>query len=203
MSTSKARGFTLIEIMVVLAIIGAIMVSIAPRLVDRKSKMKESVRKLATLTREIHNAARLYNSTYRIVIKMDEKKGHSYSIESAPGNVTLLSSAQEEEMQKMISSDQEKAKSKSKHQFAEDSRILKKPVELPNGFYFGEIEYGNRSEGISEGVAYIHFFPQGLTEEAVIHLTDRKTLNWTIALHPITGRADLYEKKLGLKDLRN
>ncbi|MCM2280629.1 MAG: type II secretion system GspH family protein [Bdellovibrionaceae bacterium] len=197
---TRIAGFTLIEVMVVMAIIGGILVVLAPRLVDKKSKMKDAVRELTTLTREIHNAARLFNSTYRLVVRMDDKKGHTYTVESTPGNATVLSEEQEEELDKGLSTDQDKAQ--SKNEFSEDPRVLKKAVQLPSGFYIGEIEYGNRSEPMTEGVAYIHFFPQGLTEEAVIHLTDRKTLNWTIALHPITGRANLFERRVTLRELR-
>lgn len=197
----RASGFTLIEIMVVLVIIGTVIATIAPKLVDRKMRMRESVRKLATLTREIHNASRLYNATYRLVIKMDDKKGHSYTVESAPGNVTLLTEDQAEAEAKANSGKNKEDLPKS--DFSEDARVLKRPEELPKGFYIGSVEYGNRKEEISEGVAYIHFFPQGLTEEAVIHLTDKKSLNWTIALHPITGRADLYEKDVSIKELRD
>lgn len=200
MSTQDRRGFTLIELLVVLAIIGGILAIVSPRLLDKKSKMKEAVRELAGLVREVHNAARLHNQTFRLVIKMSEK-GHSYSLEAAPGNVTLMTEEQAEDEEKSSTFDS-REKSKKKNQFSEDSRFLKKPRELPRGFYFGEIEYGNRSEAVGDGTAYIHFFPQGLVEEAVIHLTDRRKLNWTIALHPITGRANLYEGKVPLKELR-
>jgi general secretion pathway protein H len=181
-------------------IIGTILATIAPKLVDRKMRMRESVRKLASLTREVHNASRLYNATYRLVITMDDKKGHSYTVESAPGNVTLLTEDQAEEEAKASSGKSDEDLPKS--EFSEDARVLKRPEELPKGFYVGSVEYGNRTDAINDGVAYIHFFPQGLTEEAVIHLTDKKSLHWTIALHPITGRANLYERNISLRELR-
>ncbi len=193
-------GFTLIEIMVVLAIIGTVLVTVAPRLVDKKSDMKQAVRQLAGLTREIHNAARLYNATFRLVIRMQEGKVHSYEVESAPGNVTLLSEEQEEDLED--ASSEAKEKEVKRRGFSADARVLKAAKELPKGFYFGIVEYGNRKEAIGSGVAYIHFFPQGLTDEAVIQLTDKKKLNWTIALHPITGHANIYEKKISIQELR-
>jgi general secretion pathway protein H len=194
------NGFTLIEVMVVLAIIGAILVTVAPRLVDKKTTMKTTVRAFASTTREIHNAARLFNSTYRLVISMDAEEGHSYYIESAPGNVPLLTEEQQADDSKLSKEElEEKAK---KNGFSADARILKSPVSLPRGLYFDEIEYGNRPTAINAGKAYIHFLPQGLVEEAVIHLTDRKTLNWTIAIHPITGQSDIFDGKKALKELR-
>ncbi len=194
------NGFTLIEVMVVLAIIGAILVTVAPRLVDRKTTMKSTVRAFASTTREIHNASRLFNSTYRLVISMSAEEGHSYYIESAPGNVPLLTDDQLKDESKL--SDEELEEKQKKIGFSADARILKSPVSLPRGLFFEEIEYGNRSYVISEGKAYIHFLPQGLVEEAVIHLTDRKTLNWTIAIHPITGQSDIFDGKKPLKELR-
>lgn len=194
------RGFSLVEIMVVLAIIGGLLVMITPRLQDKRSAIQGAVREIATLTREVHNHARLFNSTYRLVIEMNPEEGHTYWIESAPGNIALMSEEQAKENANL--SEEERAKLQERTGFSEDSRILKKRQSLPRGLFFGGVEYGNRLEAINEGRAYIHFFPQGLTEEAVIHLTDQKTLNWSLALHPITGVCDIFDGKKTLKDLR-
>lgn len=200
MHSLRRAGFTLIEIMVVIAIIGGVMAIVAPRLVNPKSRMKEAVREFATMTRDVHNAARLFNSTYRIVLTLDDKDGHSYKIESAPGNVTSMSEEQEEELEKQMSSDRERMA--AKNEFSEDARILKKPVKLPRGFFIGTVETGGRSREITEGTARILFYPQGMTDESIIHFTDRKTLNWTVTIHPITGRAHIFDRKVSLKELR-
>jgi general secretion pathway protein H len=194
------RGFSLIEIMIVLAIIGGMLAIGAPRLFNSSSAMRGAVRKMAVMTRDLRNTARLTNSTMRIVISMDDEKGHSYWIESAPGNVTLLSEEQEKELSSLTSSQQEDQKGSSK--FSEDSRVLKSPQTLPRGMYFGGVEYADRKEETTSGTTYVHFFPQGLAEDVAIHLTDRKTLNWTIAIHPLTGRADIFEKKISVKEIR-
>jgi len=199
---ANQKGLTLIEIMVVLAIVGGILAAIAPRLVNPKLAMKSAVREFATLTREIHNNARLFNSTYRLVIKMDPKEGHSYSLESSTGAVRLLTQEQKRELEFASSDQQERAEKKLRDQFSEDGRILKKPKVLPRGLFFESIEYGNREEVLTEGVAYIYFFPQGLAEEAVVHIGDRKSLNWTVSIHSITGKASIIDGKKSLKELR-
>lgn len=197
------NGFTLIEILVVLAIIGGILVTVAPRLGDKKTQMQSTVRALASTSREIHNAARLFNSTYRLVINMDAEEGHSYYIESAPGNIALLTDEQQKEAEKNKTIGDDDEEKKTKGLFSEDARILKSPVSLPRGLFFEEVEYAGRPAPLNVGKAYIHYLPQGLVEEAAIHITDRKTLNWTIAIHPITGLTDIFDGKKSLKELRS
>jgi prepilin-type N-terminal cleavage/methylation domain-containing protein len=193
------RGFTLIEIMIVLAIIGGILAVGVPRLFNSTTAMRSTIRKLAIVPREIRNIARLYNMTGRIVINMDDEKGHSFWVETAPGSVTLLSQEQEEELARMTSSQRDDEKPKS--QFQAETRVMKKPVSLPRGLFFEGVEYAGKEKGVSGGKAYVHFFPQGRAEEVAIHLTDRKTLNWTVTIQPLTGRAEIYERKASLKEL--
>jgi len=43
-------------------------------------------------------------------------------------------------------------------------------------------------EPIKEGLAYVHFFPHGVTEQAVIHLEDTQENKKTLAITPLVGR---------------
>jgi general secretion pathway protein H len=193
-------GFTLIEIMIVIAILAAVTAIGVPRMFGGATRMRSAIRKMAIMTREVRNVARLTQSTGRIVINMEAEKPHTYWVESAPGNAPMLSEEQEEELERMTRSQREDEAPKS--QFKPETSVVKTPIELPRGLYFEGVELGSRKEEITEGKAYIHFFPQGLSEEAAIHISDRKSLNWTITVHPLTGRADVYERKIMLKDLR-
>jgi general secretion pathway protein H len=196
-----SRGFTLIEIMIVIAIIAGIIAIGAPKLFSSSASMRTAVRKLAVLTREVRNNSRLYNVTSRLVISIGKEKGDSYWVESAEGVAPLMTEDQEKEIEKLTEI-QKESSVKSAH-FQQDSRVLKGTVTLPKGLHFEEVEYGAREKSIGEGNAMIHFFPQGISEEVAIHLTDHKTLNWTITINPLTGRADVFEKKVTLKELRN
>ncbi len=201
--TSVHAGFTLIEVMVVITIIAAVIAVAAPKMFDTKAKIKGAVRRIAVLPREIHNAARLYNSTMRLVLSMpeDPSKEHSYWVESAPGNVVLLSEDQEKEQERLTELQRDKSEQKN-NGFSTDPRVMKNPISLPKGLYFVDIEYANRLSAISSGTAYVHFFPQGLVEEALIHISDKKTLNWSIRINPITGKVDLFDHKVSIKELR-
>jgi general secretion pathway protein H len=193
-------GFTLIEIMVVIGIIAAVLAIGAPRLLGTANSMRASIRKLAVLTREIRNVARLTNSTGRLVIQMDEEKGHSYWVETASGNALLLTAEQERELERLTELQREEQGPKAA--FKPDSRLVRSPISLPRGLFFGSVELGAKDTTLTEGKAYIHFFPAGLSEEAAIYITDRKTLNWTITIHPLTGRAEVLERKVSLKEQR-
>lgn len=197
---ASRRGFTLIEVMIVMAIIAGILAVGAPRLFNTSAQMRSAVRRMAVMTREVRNLARLSNSTMRIAVSMNDEKGHSYWIEAAPGNVTLLTAEQERELEQMTSLRRDEEK--PKNEFSMDTRILKSPERLPRGLYFENVEVSSRPEPVSSGAAFVHFFPQGLSEAAAIHLTDRNNRYWTITINPLTGRADVFERKVELKEIQ-
>jgi Tfp pilus assembly protein FimT len=185
--------------MIVIAIIAGIIAIGAPKLFSSAAAQRTAVRKLAVMTREIRNNSRLYNCTTRIVISMEKDKGHGYTIESAEGNAALMTEDQEKEVEKLTDIQKENEGKSAK--FSQETRVLKKPIALPKGLFFESVEYTGRTKPITEGTAMVNFFPQGLSEEVAIHMTDRKTLNWTIAINPLTGRADVYERKITLKEI--
>ena len=78
-----------------------------------------------------------------------------------------------------------------------------KPFTLPAPLKFKSVEFAQKTAAQNEGRIYIHFFPQGLIEEAAIHLTAGQKLNWTVAYHPVTGKATVISREISLKDLRS
>jgi hypothetical protein len=44
---------------------------------------------------------------------------------------------------------------------------------------------------MTEGKGYVYFFPMGMTEAAVIHLSDGKQTFYTLIVHPLTGRVSV------------
>ena len=200
MNMRSSKGMTLIEIMVVMAILGGILAVAAPRLFTTGNQMRSAVRKLAVMTRDMRNNARLYNVTTRLAITMDDDKGHSYNVESAQGSVLELTEDQRKDLERLTEAQREGAAKKAT--FEQETRVLKKPITLPRGLYFGGVEVARKTGETTSGTAYVQFLPQGLADEAVIYLTDRKSLNWTIAINPLTGRADVFERKLTLKEVR-
>ncbi len=194
------RGFTLVEIMIVIAIIAGVLAIGVPKMFSSSTAMRGAVRKIAVMSRDIRNNSRLYDVTTRLVISLDKQKGYSYAVESSPGVVLMASETKEKELEKLTTLQQEGEKKKT--DFSPEARVLKKVVGLPKGMIFEDVEKGGQTEIITEGKAYINFYPQGLAEESAIHLGDGKALHWTIVVNPLTGRADVYEKHVTLKEIK-
>ncbi len=192
------RGFTLIEIMIVLVIIGMVLAVAAPKLANSKGKLKDEVKHIALIAKEIHNVARLENRTYRIVFAMDEKKARSYWIESAPANVTLLSTDQIKKMKD--ETDPKKLLIAKNNGFEVSRSILKDAVQLPKDLFIDSIEFAD-GKTVAGEQASIHFFAQGLVQEAAIHLSDHKTLVWTIYISPLTAHTIVFERNESLKEI--
>jgi general secretion pathway protein H len=193
------RGFTLIEVMIVLSILAAVIALGAPKLFKKNSNLKTTVRHFIVLSREIRNKARLNNSTYRLAIRM-EPKNEKYWVERASGPIPLDPDAAEKE--------KERLKSVSKDEkgppplFQMDPSLTKKEQELPSGFRFANVETINMKQPQTEGVAYIHFFAEGFVEAAVIQISNGNNSTWTLVFNPLTGQADIVEKAKSLKDIQ-
>lgn len=80
--------------------------------------------------------------------------------------------------------------------------MTKEPRPIPSGLRFDRVELARLEHPITNGKAYIHYMPEGLVDEANIHIKGEKTQAWTITIHPLTGKAELVEKSLSLKDMK-
>ena len=78
------KGLSLVEIMVVLAIVGIFVTFGARKLINNSTQMKSSVRQFAVMVKKLRTRARVRNKTYRIVFDLpeDKNKEQSYWVES-------------------------------------------------------------------------------------------------------------------------
>ncbi len=192
------RGFTLIEVMIVIAIIAGLIAVGAPRLLKKDTNIKTVARQLTVLVKEIRNQAKLFNSTYRLVIRIEPGQ-ESYWVEKASGPALIDTEKLKEEYEGK-NSQNEKDKDAPPPLFQIDKRLSKKEKILPSNLHFAQVETINMSQPITSGLAYIHFFPEGLLEASAIQITDKKN-TWTLVFNPLTGQADVVEKATNLKDI--
>jgi len=64
---------------------------------------------------------------------------------------------------------------------------------LPDGVYFKEVMVEGIENVIEEGEARIIYKATGRVDTAVIHLIDDFEHEWTLVVHPLTGRIKVYE----------
>ncbi len=201
----NSNGITLIEMMIVTAIIAGTIGLAISYINNRNTDTKSFLRKFTVLSRELHTRAKLNGVTYRLVLDLGEpgdgtrKVEHKYWVER--GNAKFVMSEKEEERARERLQEDDPEKQKDPKGFEIDTTMVKEPSELPHGLSFDRIELTRVPGAISEGRAFIHYLPQGLVDEAAIHIKGDKGQAWTIAIHPLTGRAELISKSVSLKEI--
>ncbi len=197
LSQKPSKGFTLIEMMIVLVIVGAVVTFALPKINGRENNIKSVARRISVLSRSVHNAARLSGRTYRIVFQMGDKNKQLYWVEASTSQGALVEPMSTEESRETGDN-----KEKRTSNFEIDYTIMKQPSELPGGLIFEDIELASQEKKATQGKAYIHYLPQGFTDEAAVHIGDGKELHWTLRVHPLTGQMETIGRYFTLKDVR-
>jgi len=204
----KARnGFTLLEIMIVTAILAASIMLALPYITNRNQQTRAFLRELIVLSRELHTKAKLHGVAYRLVIELPpprsvgESKPQQFWIEKSNSKLTLSENEEGQALKRESETDENKRK--DPRGFEVDTGIIKEPRRLPPGLTFEKIELSRLKAPIVFGKAFIHYLPQGLVDEAAIHIKGQGSQAWTLAIHPLTGRAELISKPLSLKEIKS
>jgi prepilin-type N-terminal cleavage/methylation domain-containing protein len=185
------RAFTLIEILVVLAIMGSLAVLGVSRL-NRTENLKTTIRQMSTVMKKTRAFAKLNGKTYRLVIRMDPKGPHTYWVESSNKMDPKANDKYK------LSMDKEKEQENDGFQRASD--ILTNPKKIPGEWSFGRVESSGHPDSQETESAYVYFFPQGVSEEAVIQITNKNKTTWTLHLNPLISSPDVFEEAKSLKD---
>lgn len=202
------KGFTLIEMMVVLAILGGVIALASPYLSSRNSKTKAFLRHFVVMSRDLHTRAKLQGAIYRLVLDLKTPAENSrenpppqqWWVERSNGKA-ILKSNEEEEARKPPEPGEEKVA--DPRGFAMDPQFSKGPQDLPPGLHIDQVELTRLKDPIKEGKAFIHYLPEGLVDEAAIHIKGEKTQVWTLSIHPLTGKAELISKTISLEQMRS
>lgn len=188
---SEAEGFTLIELLVVLGIIVLISIMVIPNVSNYfQLSLNSATRDLASTIKEAYNSTVLTGKVHRLVYDL---KNNSFWVESGPVNALLHTkeSQEKEEMRKKFSKLSEEP---PKSEFNLETTVTRKKLSLPRGVEFEDILTQQSKTPITEGIAYTHFFPHGVTEQAIIHLKDTNKHHASLAITPLIGMTDLYDR---------
>ena len=201
---TQVAGFTLIEIMIVLSIVAGATALLLTRIDNTNNRLKAAVRKIGTLSRDIRYRAKLHNVTYRLVIDMhsgsESEKPHEYWVER--GAKYLLSSYNHSPYEEDKDLDEElDEKQAPPPDFEMDTSLTPKKKTLPRGLIFAGVEVASLTEKITSGTIYIHYLPEGLVDESAIHIKYSEDIQWTLSIHPLTGKVDILNQPMSLKEI--
>jgi general secretion pathway protein H len=196
----KANGFSLLEIAVVLSIIGVIIAIILPRIFDKRSETRRVFRDFIIAGKDLKSRAKLDGATYRLTFDLSEKD-QAWWVEKSTKAVLLDKAKIEEQQEKFRKNEGKPEEGAPPPDFQIDTSIFKKKQRLPEGFKFKQVESGTADVIYTDGLAYIHFFPQGLIETSALQIEDPKKNIWTLIYNPLTGHLDIIPEAKLLKDL--
>lgn len=203
----KNSGFTLIELMVVTAIIGGMIALAMPYMSNRNTQTKSFLRKMTVLSRELHTKAKLQGTAYRLVIELPpptaDGRPPQQKMWVERGNAKVVLNEKEEELARERQEESDPEKKKDPQGFSVDEAMTKKLPEIPSPLVFEKVELTRLKSPITEGKAFIHYLPEGLVDEAAIHIKGKDRQAWTIAIHPLTGKAELISKPVTLKEIKS
>ncbi len=208
----SARGFTLIEVMIVLVIVALVTVMTVVGLRSLfKTDLRATAARMAGTIRYLFDRASTTGRVHRLVLDFDNGK---YWAEESDDNFVFgagkeTEESRKKEAEKIAKEEESKRRAAEQESFfgsSIPSKYLPKPfipkrakfeafretavrpITLKSGVVVADLYTPRLLKPLSEGKGYIYFFPMGMTEAAVIHLSDGKDAFYTLIVHPLTGR---------------
>lgn len=160
-------GFTLLELAIVMLLMLVVANFTIPRFRSLTDlNMKSAIRRLAGTTRFAYGEAITKNRLMGVEFNLDEQSWRVLAGVSSGGYTSWTDYT---------------------------ASALSASQRLPDGIYFRDILVEGQPETQYEGKAYTQFRQGGRADTTVIHLTDEYERDWTLVLHPLTGRVKIYE----------
>ncbi len=181
-------GFSLIELLIVIGILGLVGLIAIPGISNTfRFSVQSTGRELATLIKDTSNSAQVSGKVHRLVYDL---KNQQYWVESSSESTLLKSDESikaERERPKGLFSKGDSDEKKNGG-FRQEPLLTKKKRSLAIGVRFKDV-YTEQSElPVTEGLAYTHIFPQGMSEKTLVHLEDTSKNEITLTVSNLLGR---------------
>jgi prepilin-type N-terminal cleavage/methylation domain-containing protein len=184
-------GFSLIELLIVVAILGLVGMIAIPSISNTfRFSVQSSAREIATLIKDTANSAQITGRVHRIAYNLTTNQ---YWVESS-GETTLLKSDESKEKEKethAFFSNQKEDPEKTNGGFHQENTLTKNKKSLAIGVKFKDVSTEQSDEPITEGMAYTHIFPQGMSEKTVVHFIDTGKNETTLVVTNLLGRCQV------------
>lgn len=212
MSRRSNEGMTLIEVVVVVVIVALAFSGLSFSLgAMTRTNLKAGAVKLAAAARFAHYRAVIQGTTVRIAFDLP---GGTFSVEEARGPIALARADDERRKEALERGENVAAVDPWSAARSRIDQALKPnlgtspfgPLESPSGGQltkYQNIALGRRVQivklivpheptPLEQGKGAVHFFPGGMSEHAVIQLSDGGEGRYTVELHPLTGKAKIH-----------
>lgn len=202
-------------IVLVIVALGASAASIGLGSVTR-TNLKSSCIRLMSLTRYAYHRALTHGSTVRLSLNLD--KG-TFAVSEAYGRITLVRSDAPLRTEAARDDDQHRDPGAGLDAWELARQRLEKPDELslpaspfsqlttPDGkvmerfktqpigdkIRIVKVVVAHEVEPKTEGTTDLFFFPSGLTQHAVIQLSDPSGAIFSVEIHPLTGKGSIHD----------
>lgn len=188
------RGLTLLEVMITIGVLVLMMGVVVSSFGNLKStELRTQTNKLAAAVRHTYNRAVANGLYMRLVVDIS---GDSYWVEASETPVflrdkKLVEGAIDEEKQKR----QEEAEKRiedglppapQRERFQADPVIEK--IAMEKGIKIVGVYTTSMEEPFESGTAYVHFFPNGFVEPALLYTGDGEDTTYTLTISPMTGK---------------
>lgn len=198
-------GFTLIEVILVVAIMAVVVTGATFGLgAITRTRLRSASFKVMSATRFAYNRAITQGTTTRL--RFDFEK-NTIAIEESDTPVTLATDEQldsdtgdaidpwdlaRSRLEKPL--DPPEPRSPFQPITNSSGKVLKRYTAQPvgDGISVHALITPHESDKRTEGEGSVYFFPGGLTEQAVIQLSDSSETVYSIEIHPLTGNARIH-----------
>jgi prepilin-type N-terminal cleavage/methylation domain-containing protein len=210
-------GFTLIEVIMVVAIIAVVVTGATFGLgAVTRTRLRSSAFKVMSAARFAYNRSLTQGTTTRLYFDLEK---HTMAVEETDTPVTLAREAQLESEAGQAVDPWDLARSRLEEPLSpvkptspfqpitnQSGKVLDRYTAQPvgNGISIQALITPHETDKRTDGEGALYFFPGGVTEHAVIQLTDSSHTVYSVEIHPLTGNARIhnfaYEPMDGLDD---
>jgi len=168
------KAFTLVELLIVLAIFGLVMGLGFPQIKRIfRSNLKSAAAQMSGMIRYGYDVSVIKGRIHRIAFDFD-KGSYRLEVSNTDDLVSLeeeTTQAEEKKKAELLASKDEPQKAPT---FSPAEGEAGKDKKLPSGIIFDSIENTSTKKKKTTDVAYLYFFPAGLTEDVIIRLSGEK-----------------------------
>lgn len=203
------------EVLIVVVIIALVtLVSVAGLRSFAKTDLRSTASRMSGAIRYLFDRASTTGKVHRLVIDFDQKKYWAEVSDDPfilPGGGKETEESRKREAEKIAKEEEAKREAAEREAFFGNTGIPSKyvpkpfvpkrakfgtfremavkPVTLKSNVLVTGLYTPRLAEPVGTGRGYVYFFPLGMTEAAIIHLSDAKRETYySLVVHPLNGR---------------